>query len=219
MDERLLTAAELADWLKVAPDTVRKWRAIGTGPPYIQVEGQFRYPLTEAMTWLGDDQQPPPPEPELELVTEPEPVPADWVTPSTDLAQEALQEAAREAQQRAQEAHRPRDATNPVEAAQVAAVAAVRAVLGVDPDPGFHAIAHGGRVAELEMTVQGLRIVWDHISRGLFYLSQPDLNRYLIRNRADLGRAIAEEKRLNGDFLPPVSGDATGAFLANRVGI
>jgi len=48
----LLIDAEVADRLQVSPRTLRKWRAEGTGPPWIQIGRQVRYNPRDVKTFL-----------------------------------------------------------------------------------------------------------------------------------------------------------------------
>jgi hypothetical protein len=38
-DEDQLTEMEVADWLRVSPDTLQRWRTLGIGPDYHKGEG------------------------------------------------------------------------------------------------------------------------------------------------------------------------------------
>lgn len=53
---RHLTAAELADRLRLSMETLRDWRRAGKGPAYIRSEGEgdkatIRYRLTDVEAW------------------------------------------------------------------------------------------------------------------------------------------------------------------------
>jgi excisionase family DNA binding protein len=50
--ERLLSEQELADYLGVHVDTVRRWRRIGTGPPVAWVGTKPRYRPSQVEQWL-----------------------------------------------------------------------------------------------------------------------------------------------------------------------
>ena len=52
MPDLYLTTQELADTLKVAPDTVRGWRKRGTGPRATMVGGAVRYAWTDVEQWM-----------------------------------------------------------------------------------------------------------------------------------------------------------------------
>jgi excisionase family DNA binding protein len=52
MGERLMTELELADYLAVHVDTVRRWRRAGTGPPVRWAGNKPRYKLAEVEAWL-----------------------------------------------------------------------------------------------------------------------------------------------------------------------
>jgi excisionase family DNA binding protein len=67
-DDALLTEIEAAALLRVAPRTLRRWRAEGIGPPAIRVghgRGRIRYRRSAIEQWLAqpDRQVGPPPEP------------------------------------------------------------------------------------------------------------------------------------------------------------
>ena len=48
---RHLTTAELAERLGVPPDTVKKWRATGEGPPFLPVGKHVRYRERDVEAW------------------------------------------------------------------------------------------------------------------------------------------------------------------------
>lgn len=50
--EELLTTAELAEYLKVRPNTIDHWATSGRGPAYIKVEGARRYSRADVTEWL-----------------------------------------------------------------------------------------------------------------------------------------------------------------------
>lgn len=59
LPEPLLTARELADYLRVPVNTVHKWRYRGEGPPAHKVGHQLRFRLAEVDAWIaGASQQP-----------------------------------------------------------------------------------------------------------------------------------------------------------------
>lgn len=51
MDE-LLTEQEVADYCKVSVRTVKRWRAEGTGPPFLRAGRQIRYRKRDVDAWL-----------------------------------------------------------------------------------------------------------------------------------------------------------------------
>lgn len=54
MDEKLLTPAEVADFLRVGRRTLEQWRNRGGGPPYIRVAPNcVRYSHGQLTEWLG----------------------------------------------------------------------------------------------------------------------------------------------------------------------
>lgn len=54
--DEMLTQSELAAWLKVSPETVRRWRAQRQGPPYLHIENKkgspVRYYRPAVLLWL-----------------------------------------------------------------------------------------------------------------------------------------------------------------------
>lgn len=50
----LITTAEAAKLMRVAPGTVRYWRHIGYGPTGFRVGGRVLYDRTEVEQWLRD---------------------------------------------------------------------------------------------------------------------------------------------------------------------
>lgn len=53
--ENLLTTAELAEYLKVDEETLRRWRQTGGGPRYVNLHGDkgaVRYRRAEVERWL-----------------------------------------------------------------------------------------------------------------------------------------------------------------------
>lgn len=52
-DDELTTAKEL----KVKPRTLRKWRAQGIGPPFVEVARRFYYPRAGRVAWLKAREQ------------------------------------------------------------------------------------------------------------------------------------------------------------------
>lgn len=62
MSDRLLTVAELAEYLGVARHTVYQWRYRGEGPPGFRLggRGQVRYRESEVIAWLEEQRDPRP---------------------------------------------------------------------------------------------------------------------------------------------------------------
>jgi hypothetical protein len=222
MEDEWLTSGDAAAFLGVHVDSLRYLRRTGQGPGYMQgKDGTYQYLQSELeryRSWITrrERDEAAAGAPMVQLAP-PEPIHDPWafhgVTGLVDAALQAAQDDEARDQQRTEVRPDPRNA---IQAAQDAARAAIRAVLGVDADPGMRLIMHAGEPSEVDCTVQGLRLVFDIISCSLFYLSQPDDNRHLVRNKADLGRAIQEERRLNGDFLLRPEGDAASLFFASR---
>jgi excisionase family DNA binding protein len=52
MGERLWTEEEVADYLHVSRDTVRRWRREGTGPPVEWAGNRPRYRKDDVDAWL-----------------------------------------------------------------------------------------------------------------------------------------------------------------------
>ena len=50
--ERLLTVAEVADWLSISPTTLRYWRHVHRGPRSLSVGGAVRYRASDIEEWL-----------------------------------------------------------------------------------------------------------------------------------------------------------------------
>ena len=50
--ERLLTVAEVADWLGIAEGTLRYWRHVHRGPRSLTVGGTVRYRPSDIEEWL-----------------------------------------------------------------------------------------------------------------------------------------------------------------------
>ena len=56
---RLLTPGEVASILGIKPKTVDKWRAEGSGPPWIRAGKKLiRYPPDELILWIRQHRQP-----------------------------------------------------------------------------------------------------------------------------------------------------------------
>lgn len=58
LGDRLMTGNELADFLAVAPKTIRQWRYLGVGPAPLKVGGHVRYDPREVRRWLADECRP-----------------------------------------------------------------------------------------------------------------------------------------------------------------
>ena len=52
MAEMLLTTDQAADILKLKPVTLKKWRVVGTGPPYIRLGGAIRYRQSDLLEYV-----------------------------------------------------------------------------------------------------------------------------------------------------------------------
>ena len=52
--DRLLSPAELADYLGIPTQTVYQWRHRGEGPPGYRVGRHVRYRWIDIQTWLAD---------------------------------------------------------------------------------------------------------------------------------------------------------------------
>lgn len=50
--EGLATSREVAEYLKVHPQTMDAWASQRKGPPYIKIEGRRRYDWTDVLAWL-----------------------------------------------------------------------------------------------------------------------------------------------------------------------
>jgi DNA-binding transcriptional MerR regulator len=53
----LLTEDEAARLLRVAPRSLRRWRAIGTGPPYTRAGRRVLYRRAAVLKWLQDNER------------------------------------------------------------------------------------------------------------------------------------------------------------------
>lgn len=59
-DTRFLNTHELASMLGVSAGTVRRWRMLGGGPPYVQLSSQsVRYDRGEVLAWLAERERRP----------------------------------------------------------------------------------------------------------------------------------------------------------------
>lgn len=52
---RLLRPAEVAEFLAVTDKSLAHWRSRNTGPPWIRVGRQIRYPADGLHTWLAEN--------------------------------------------------------------------------------------------------------------------------------------------------------------------
>ena len=50
--ERLLTTAEVAEWLNLPEGTLRHWRHVHRGPPSLTLGSRVRYRPSEVAAWL-----------------------------------------------------------------------------------------------------------------------------------------------------------------------
>ncbi len=53
--ERLLTVADVAEWLNVAEGTLRYWRHTHRGPRSLTLQGGVRYRACDVEAWLERD--------------------------------------------------------------------------------------------------------------------------------------------------------------------
>jgi excisionase family DNA binding protein len=60
MDDEFLTTEQLADYLHVAPQTLRQWRWQGSGPPGIKVGRRVLYRRSAVEAWLAEQADPQP---------------------------------------------------------------------------------------------------------------------------------------------------------------
>lgn len=51
--EPLLSMDDLCKWLQVSPQTVYKWRALGSGPPAMRLGKHLRWRRREVEQWLA----------------------------------------------------------------------------------------------------------------------------------------------------------------------
>lgn len=54
--EVVFKTSELAAFLRISSSTVWRMKALGIGPPYIEVGGSIRYLKSEAIAWLKSKQ-------------------------------------------------------------------------------------------------------------------------------------------------------------------
>ena len=57
----LLTTAEAAEVLRLAPITLHRWRNAGKGPPYIEMGRKVYYRRVDLERWIEEQQRPPRP--------------------------------------------------------------------------------------------------------------------------------------------------------------
>jgi len=50
-DNELWTAREVADYLKVSPNTLCNWRVLGQGPDYVKLGKAVRYRAAVVVAW------------------------------------------------------------------------------------------------------------------------------------------------------------------------
>jgi DNA-binding transcriptional MerR regulator len=56
---RLLTTKSLAEMLSVPEGTVRYWRNVGLGPPWIKLEGSIRYAEEDVLEYINRNRRTP----------------------------------------------------------------------------------------------------------------------------------------------------------------
>jgi excisionase family DNA binding protein len=54
VSETVLTAAEAAEYVNYPEETLRRWRALGTGPRYIKAGRHVRYRKAALDKWLEE---------------------------------------------------------------------------------------------------------------------------------------------------------------------
>lgn len=52
LQTKKLTTGELAVELKRTPETLRRWRRDGSGPPFIRLQGRVLYDRADVESWL-----------------------------------------------------------------------------------------------------------------------------------------------------------------------
>jgi hypothetical protein len=207
-----LTQQEVATRLGKSLDGLRKWRAKGQGPQgWVKVNAKtIQYPRSGVMAYetaLARAEE------AAKAKANPVVVPPSVRDPhqlthspvaSSAVVQDALRAAAMDAHERqAREAQAAAAAQQRDLRAIVAQLRdTVRVLLGTDLDGPVRPIAHAGEVTELECAVAGHPFVWDVRDRLLWFVSKPDDERYPVRSKADLGRAILEQQRKNDDHWP-----------------
>ena len=58
MAERLLSRAEVGEFLDIPPATLARWAYQGIGPPYFRVGRHTRYRLDDVLVWLETHRSP-----------------------------------------------------------------------------------------------------------------------------------------------------------------
>ncbi len=53
-ENRLLTNKEVAEILRIAPNTLVRWRSEGIGPPFLTIEGSIRYNALSLDEWIAN---------------------------------------------------------------------------------------------------------------------------------------------------------------------
>jgi DNA-binding transcriptional MerR regulator len=56
---RLLTTKSLAEMISVPEATVRYWRNVGLGPPWIKLEGSIRYAEEDVLEYINRNRRTP----------------------------------------------------------------------------------------------------------------------------------------------------------------
>jgi Helix-turn-helix domain len=56
---KLLTTKSLSELLAVPVGTIRYWRNIGIGPPWVKLEGSIRYVEEEVLSYIKDNRRTP----------------------------------------------------------------------------------------------------------------------------------------------------------------
>ncbi|MGE5052529.1 MAG: helix-turn-helix transcriptional regulator [Acidobacteriota bacterium] len=56
---RLLTTKSLAEMISVPEGTVRYWRKVGLGPPWIKLEGSIRYAEEDVLEYIDRNRRTP----------------------------------------------------------------------------------------------------------------------------------------------------------------
>lgn len=56
---RLLTTKSLAEMIAVPEGTVRYWRKVGVGPPWIKLEGSIRYAEDDVLRYIERNRRTP----------------------------------------------------------------------------------------------------------------------------------------------------------------
>jgi DNA-binding transcriptional MerR regulator len=56
---KLLTTAAVAEMLSVPKGTLRYWRNVGLGPPWIKLEGSIRYAEEEVLRYIERNRRTP----------------------------------------------------------------------------------------------------------------------------------------------------------------